>query len=363
MSSTSRVPAPLDAAATSVTSGPRRVVALDLLRLLASFQMIQGHTLGGLVAPAALVGPLFAPWTFARGLTSVAFLFAAGLSFFLTTLVDLPRHLAHRAASRQRLARAGLLVLLGYALHAPFGTPLAHALIVDVLQCIGASLAVAELLVLTLRRARSVVLAASALAVSALLLAPHTAAITADGAASILANYVTRTGGSLFPLTPYAGFFFAGVVAGALAFPQGADTPRARSLVRLVLVAALLRLTAAWVAHIEVPIDPQVDVAFALRKLAFVVAALAVLLLVSWKLARLPRLLERLSGETLVLYVVHLQLLYPAGVGLVHWVGPVLPLPAAMGVALALMVASGAAALVWNGRRGRRVASQRRADA
>jgi surface polysaccharide O-acyltransferase-like enzyme len=112
-----------------------------------------------------------------------------------------------------------------------------------------------------------------------------------------------------------------------------------------------------------VPIDPQVDVAFALRKLAFVVAALAVLLLVSWKLARLPRLLERLSGETLVLYVVHLQLLYPAGVGLVHWVGPVLPLPAAMGVALALMVASGAAALVWNGRRGRRVASQRRADA
>jgi hypothetical protein len=341
--------------------GARRVVALDLLRLLAAFQMIQGHTLGGLAAPAALVGPLFAPWTFARGLTSVAFLFAAGLSFFLTTLVDLPRHLAHRAASRQRLRRAGLLVLLGYALHAPFGTPLAHALIVDVLQCTGTSLALAELLVLALRRARSIVLAAGAFSVSALLLAPHTAAITADGAFSVFANYVTRTGGSLFPLTPYAGFFFAGVVAGAVAFPQGAATPRGRSLIRLVLLAVLLRVSAVWIARVEVPLDPQVDVAFALRKLAFVVAALAVLALVSWPLARLPRVLERLSGETLVLYVVHLQLLYPAGIGLMHWVGPVLSLPAAMGVALALMIVSGAVALLWNERRGRRGSLRQRA--
>ena len=361
MSPTSSVPAPPVSLAAPAPPGPRRVVALDLLRLVASFQMIQGHTLGGLAAPAALVGPLFAPWTFARGLTSVAFLFAAGLSFFLTTLVDLPRHLAHRAASRQRLIRAGLLVLLGYALHAPFGTPLAHALIVDVLQCIGTSLALAELLVLALRRARSVVLAAGVLSVSALLLAPHTAAITADGAASILTNYVTRTGGSLFPLTPYAGFFFAGVVAGALAFPQGAATPRGRSLVRLVLLAVLLRVSAVWIARIEVPVDPQSDVAFALRKLAFVVAACAVLVLASWKLARLPRVLERLSGETLVLYVVHLQLLYPAGVGLVHWVGPVLSLPGAMGVALALMVVSGAAALLWDARRRRRGSLRRRA--
>ena len=344
----------MSVASRPVVGAARRVVALDVLRLVASFQMIQGHTLGGLAAPAALAGPLFGAWTYARGLTSVAFLFAAGLSFQLTTLVDLPRHLANRAASRQRLTRAGLLLVLGYALHAPFGTPLAKALIVDVLQCIGASLALAELLVLALRRARSVVLAAGALGVLALSLAPHTAAITADGAVSILTNYVTRTGGSLFPLTPYAGFFFAGVVAGALAFPQGAATPRGRSLIRLVLVAALLCLTAAWIARVEVSVDPQVDLAFALRKLALVVAVLALLVLVSWKLARLPRVLERLSGETLVLYVVHLQLLYPPTVGLVHWVGPLLSLPAAMAVAFVLMLVSAAAALLWTGRKRRR---------
>jgi surface polysaccharide O-acyltransferase-like enzyme len=191
------------------------------------------------------------------------------------------------------------------------------------------------------------------------LLAPHTATISVDGIASLFANYVTRTGGSLFPLTPYAGFFFFGVVAGALAFPQGTATPRGRSLVRLVLLAALLRVTAVWIARIEVPVDPQSDVAFALRKLAFVVAAFAVLVLASWKLKRLPRVLERLSGETLVLYVVHLQLLYPAGIGLVYWLGPTLPLPAAMGIALLLMLVSAAAALAWNAWRGRRRAMPR----
>jgi hypothetical protein len=346
--------APPERAASAVPPAARRVVALDLLRLVASFQMIQGHTIGGLAAPAALVGPLFAPWTFARGLTSVAFLFAAGVSFFLTTLVDLPRHLANGRASRQRLTRAALLVALGYALHLPVGVPLSRFVIVDVLQCIGVSLALAELLALAARRRRTVVLASGGLAVLALLLAPHTAAISAEGVASMFANYVTRTGGSLFPLTPYAGFFFAGVVTGALAFPDGAATPRGRSLVRLVLLAALLRVTAVWIARIEVPVEPQSDVAFALRKLAFVVAVFAVLVLVSWKLARLPRVLERLSGETLVLYVVHLQLLYPAGIGLVFWLGPTLPLPAAMGVALLWMLVSASAALAWNAWRGRR---------
>jgi hypothetical protein len=58
---------------------------------------------------------------------------------------------------------------------------------------------------------------------------------------------------------------------------------------------------------------------------------------------------------------VHLQLLYPAGIGLMHWVGPVLSLPAAMGVALALMIVSGAVALLWNERRGRRGSLRQRA--
>jgi hypothetical protein len=68
-----------------------------------------------------------------------------------------------------------------------------------------------------------------------------------------------------------------------------------------------------------------------------------VLVLVSWKLARLPRLLERLSGETLVLYVVHLQLLYPPIVGLVIFAAIV----ALLGFGAGLVVRSTPAAVAF----------------
>ena len=51
-------------------SEPRRVVFIDVLRLIAAFQMIQGHTLDALLASELRRGPWFAAWTFARGLTS-----------------------------------------------------------------------------------------------------------------------------------------------------------------------------------------------------------------------------------------------------------------------------------------------------
>ena len=336
-----------------------RVVSVDLLRLLASFQMIQGHVVGGLALPAALAGPLFAPWSFARGLTSVAFMFAAGLAFYLTTLVDLPAHLATPRASRKRFSRAALLVAIGYLLHTPIGTPLEQALIVDVLQCIGVTLACLEGLAVLLRRSARVVFASGLLAAACLATAPLAASVDASGPLRFLLNYVTRTGGSLFPLAPYAANLLVGVVAGAFSLPLGASTPRRTTCVRLAILGVLFLALHFAVASLEPRRDPQSDASYALLKLAVVVLATAVLVLLSWSLPRLPRLLEAISGETLVLYVAHLLVLYPTGVGLVHLVGPTLSLPAAIGVALGLMLLSSALAAAWHARRVRRRSGER----
>jgi hypothetical protein len=312
--------------------------------------MIQGHTVGGLTSPRALAGPLFEAWSFARGLTSVAFLFAAGLSFYLTTLVDLPAHLASPRAVRKRFSRAALLVVIGYALHTPIGTPLAQFLIVDVLQCIGVTLALVEVLAVSLRRASLVVVASGVLAVLCVAGAPAAASLDATGRFGVLLNYVTRTGGSLFPLAPYAADLLFGVVAGALALPHGARTPRRTTFTRLALLALLLFAAQALVVRFEVPREPQVDAGFALLKLGIVVATCAGLVLVTLRVRRLPRMLETLSGETLILYVSHLLVLFPAGVGLVYLIGPVLSLPAAAVVALVLMAAASLLALAWHRR-------------
>ncbi|HKP59763.1 MAG TPA: heparan-alpha-glucosaminide N-acetyltransferase domain-containing protein, partial [Polyangiales bacterium] len=129
-----------------------RVVFVDLLRFVAALQMLQGHTIAALLAPAARHGPWFALWSAARGLTSVAFLFAAGLSFYLAT----ERARDPRAASR-RVLRALRLIALGYLLHLPLAAlftsdpasrlrALHEFAAVDVLQCIGVSLLALEAL-------------------------------------------------------------------------------------------------------------------------------------------------------------------------------------------------------------------------
>lgn len=332
-----------------------RVVAVDLLRLIASIQMIQGHAIGGLAAPLALAGPLFLPWSFARGLTSVAFLFAAGLAFQLTTLGDLPAHLARPDAVRKRFRRALLLLAVGYVLHLPIGTPLAQFLIVDVLQCIGVTLALAELLCVVLRRASLVVASSAALALACVVAAPLCAGIDATGPLGFLLNYVTRTGGSLFPLAPYAADLFVGIVAGAIALPHGGRTPRRTTFSRLALLALLLYAAHTLALRLETPRDPQLDASYALLKLAIVVGVCALLVLLTARVRRLPRVLETISGETLGLYVAHLLILYPSGIGLVHLVGPVLSLPAAMAVAAVLIITSSALVLGWRARKQRGV--------
>src|ERR1700754_131712 len=83
-----------------------RLVFLDVLRLIAAVQMIQGHAVSAVLAPEYRHGVLFGLWSFARGLTSVIFLFSAGYSFALT--------------SKRNWRRPLELVALGYLMHAPF---------------------------------------------------------------------------------------------------------------------------------------------------------------------------------------------------------------------------------------------------
>jgi hypothetical protein len=367
-----------------------RVVSHDALRLLAAAQMVQGHTLGALADPAGLVGPVGSAWTFARGLTSVAFLFAAGLSLHLAALsattpstttpstttrasaVPASRPLAPRsdapsalapqalgepAAARldgrrsrgrnRRVRRALSLVALGYLLHLPVGTPLTDIFVVDVLQTIGLSLLGVEALAALLPRPSHVHLACFGLGVACLALAPALADVRAEGPLLPLLAYVTRTGGSLFPVTPFAAFVFFGVAAGPFVLPAGAATPRARTAAGLLGLGVAALAASVAVAPLWPAASAQESPSYALLKLGAVAVAAAVLAFALARVRRLPPVLEALAGETLTLYVVHLLVLYPSYVGLVHHVGPTLDVPAALAMAVALFAVSAGAALVW----------------
>src|SRR5262245_34139551 len=86
--------------AASANARAGRVAFIDALRLLAAVQMVQGHTIDAVLDRAYRHGAVHALWSQARGLTSVAFLFAAGLAYARVALTKPAR--AGDAAHRMR---------------------------------------------------------------------------------------------------------------------------------------------------------------------------------------------------------------------------------------------------------------------
>jgi uncharacterized membrane protein len=353
-------------------SSSSRVVFVDLLRFVAALQMLQGHTVAALLAPEYRHGAVYGLWSTARGLTSVAFLFAAGLSFYLAT----ERESAADSGGRGRVMRALRLVGLGYLLHLPVAlftgadaTTRARALhelaAVDVLQCIGVSMVLLEGLRVAVSNARARVAASVALAAALFALAPWAAELQASGTLRPLLAYATPAGGSLFPLAPWAAHVFAGFACGAvvrrpastfvpepepvpvpdLARPRTARDLFRRSLgIRLAAIAALASLFAA--ACIALPVPPVLRDHSS--RLAGVLLAAWVLWFAGERLARVPSAIAVLAQQTLVLYVFHVLLVYGQGVGLASWLGPRLGPGGAFLATLLVVGASAAVALGYD---------------
>lgn len=320
-----------------------RVLLLDLVRLLAALQMVQGHTIDALLAPEFRAGMGYSLWLSSRGLTSVAFLFVAGLTFGVTALRD--GGWAGGPNSARRLRRAGLLIALGYALRLPIGllagpSPseverlLRAAYLVDILQCMGASLALAEGLACVLRSARATRVASGLLAAVLLGASPLLHGLPPHGPLGPLLAYLTPRGGSLFPLFPWAGHLFLGVAASAMV-----SLPRGRVL-RLLLASCAVLAVAALVRGAGVALTAD-----HLSRLSWVLGWTALISLFEQRAAALPSWLLRLSRETLFIYVFHVLVVYADGVGVAARLGQELaPLPA-VGAAAAMIVLSFGGAL------------------
>ena len=319
-------------------SSPKRVVFVDVLRVFAAFQMVQGHTIDALLAPPYRSGAIFEAWTFIRGLTSVTFLFAAGLSFVLATSQARDPQAGHR----RRLRRGIQLVVIGYLMHAPvailFGSDaqaaVNEALSVDVLQCIGVSLLMLEGIQRLFARQGQRMVVALTVSAGLLALAVPCARLVPQGPAFALTSYLSVRGGSLFPLVPFSGVVLFGLVSGLLAFGDGGPWAASRLGVLGVSVTAL----GALLERVVPGVDPRVAPGQLLLKLGIVVLFSALLAFALRRVSRLPRWLSVIASETLFLYVSHVWLLYAAHVGVRALFGSTLTPGQALVVALILFV-------------------------
>jgi fucose 4-O-acetylase-like acetyltransferase len=294
-----------------------RELYIDAFRGVMALLMVQGHVFDDLVSAAARAAPWYQFEVMFHGSTAPGFLFASGF------VAGLPRAPLSLRASLRRARRLLFVLGVGYFLHLPYlsvyktlhATPAQKA---DLFACNPLQLiAVSQLGLLLLQwvAGRRWVVAAAAAAVAILTAAPFVwSARLSTRVPLFLGGYLDPAAApSQFPIFPFAAFVLAGTVAGAWLGRTDRATRHRRSVrAALTLLIAGVILTIALAGRVDFW---SVSPGYAVLRMAGLVLVLAG---VEWAAARElagTRVLGLLGHETLVVYVLHLVLLFGGVLG------------------------------------------------
>lgn len=348
-------------------SSSGRVLFVDFARAVAVLFMIQGHTLAVLLAPGFEETALFKGWLYLRGLTSCAFLMLSGFSFSLATDRYWAEYLALTPRLRRRLLRFGTFLLLGYAMRIPV-RPLSRLPeitleqlrafgAVDILQLVAVSLLLLQALTWLLRTRDRFAAAAASLAGAIVVLTPPVWAFDWSRVLPVFAaSYLSPATGSLFPMFPWAAYIFSGAALGAWFVSAREHTPHYGPVARRFVLGGALMIATGILCHLS-PLAPYGPIDFwktspnlFLVKAGSVLVLLAGAVLLTRHLTALPRLVTVLSRESLVIYFVHLCVLYGSiwNRGLFQLVGPSLSLSATAASVVAMLTAMSLLAWTWH---------------
>jgi hypothetical protein len=298
------------------------------MRAIAVFQMVQGHTIAVFLSEELRNTdlPVYAVWYFLRGMTAPIFMFTAGTVFtYLFKSVKKPFGKNYRV--KKGIRRAFLLIFLGYLLRYPTWKVLDFSevtseqwqafITVDVLQLIGVSLLILLFILfviekLNLKYTISFIVSSTII----FLLAPFIETISWNSfLPAPLAAYFYSGSGSLFPLFPFAGYVIAGGVLGCYLAqnPMVFKTSRFSSILAIYGAAftliALLSVLILKAYQIQI-IDPQAEPNTILFRMGFVLLLTAIVSYISLKVNTIPHLLILAGRNTLLIYVVHIVILY-----------------------------------------------------
>ncbi|MCO6479666.1 MAG: DUF1624 domain-containing protein [Phaeodactylibacter sp.] len=341
------------AKAPSAPFANRRVTFIDLLRAYAILMMLQGHFTDTLLAESFrdLSNPVFATWTFMRGMTAPIFFFASGLIFVFLLMRD-KAPFRENVRVKKGIRRGIELIIIGYVLRMSFPRLLKFDIYpglfaVDVLHCIGLALltligvfAISR----TLKISYPLLLALG----GSLVFYFHFDFKNADWSflPLVLENYFTQSNGSVFTPFPWVAYsMFGGVLGYALnRRPQWAFG----QILPLALLSSglIIHYHSTWALtqlHEITGMQGFLEHAnfnWLGWRMGHVFIAVAIFIWIAQLWQNIPKLLLRIGSETLVIYEVHFVLLYSTwfGIGLsTFWYRSLTPLQTVIGAALFIL--------------------------
>lgn len=304
-----------------------RLLFVDLMRGIAMIVMIEVHAINALMQPGQREVSWFGPVDFINGLVAPSFLFVSGFAFLLAVQHHLQALRALGQPFWKMLGRIGLIWLLGYLLHIPSFSFSAwrqgttpeqwrQFFSIDVLQCIACGLLLILVLRLVCRKDRLFLGAVFVLGCAAVLAAARLYQVDILRVLPFpLAAYLTPIGSTRFPLLPWFGFMAAGVLIAWFFLQARAKGEADRFDQRLLLTGFGLAIAGSlllWFLkdRLGLIVDERPDVFFFAARLGWVLILLALCSCFCRSRERLSPFIVSAGQETLMVYFIHLQILY-----------------------------------------------------
>lgn len=315
---------------------PRRILFLDMMRMVALFMMIQGHTIYAFIEEDLRDGgtTFFSIWRSLRGFTAPFFLFITGSVFMFLLLKN---HKENATNPRIKIALRRVLTLFFWAYFLNFNFDifryglndgyLIQLYRVDVLHVIGTGLCLMLLAYLIYTTKRSVFLPfLITLFVLPIFLHWQVAGIDYSGdLPNFLRPYINQTNvDTMFPLVPWITYIMGGAILGFFIYGKQKFQGYERSLwIYLLLIGTFFYALSMLGDNFERYVFGESFFWTKSPNLVFyrmgcVILFGGLMALFALKINKLPKLLRQMSQNTLWLYISHLLIIYSFGKPLIY---------------------------------------------
>ena len=310
-----------------------RLYFIDAVRAFAITMMLQGHFIDTLLDPVYRDKSyvLYNVWEYFRGNTAPTFFTISGLVFmYLLLMAKTKGNDAFRM--RKGINRGLLLMFIGYTLRISFydwfqGKFYTYFLVIDVLQCIGLAL-ILMVALYWLFRWNSYVLSVVLIVIGfvAFLTEPLYRTLSLPNTPLVLANYMSKSNGSIFTIFPWFGYTAFGAFFATVFFRHVHRSAfRTLTTVTFFCLGLFLMSCSSWGLHklgdltgIQLFHD-SADYNYLFSRLGDVLIVFGIFY--SFEKYLKQSLISRIGEKTLSIYTIHFIIIFGSyiGIGLKHF--------------------------------------------
>jgi uncharacterized membrane protein len=309
----------------ALVAGKSRALFIDLLKGLALVVMIEVHIFNSLLLPEIKQSWWFPYLNFINGLVAPTFTFTSGMVFVLVLAKGVGDLRKFDKEFWRRLSRIGMVFLAAYSLHVPFFSfskiwnnpnfqTLNSFFTVDVLQTIASGLLVLLIARMIFTDNRKFFNFSGVMTLLILLIGPIAWKIDFSQHMPIFfANYMNRIHNSQFPIFPWWGFIFSGAYIAKFYLQALASNQEKSFANKLLIIGTAFFIVGVLMINFLLPenlasIRPHPF--FFIERLGVIMVLLGGCWFYLSDKAGYNSILLDVSRESLLVYWLHLQLLY-----------------------------------------------------